>query len=80
MGRCCESWILILVDFRKWEVSTEFKYSRINVKSDENEGRLNVVSIDSVPDKRSRILEVVVVRRLLTWVLGIWSGEGMGKG
>ncbi len=34
----------------------------------------------SVPDKRSRILEVVVVRRLLTWVLGIWSGEGMGKG
>jgi hypothetical protein len=29
-----------------------------------------------VPDKRSRILEVVVVRRLLTWVLGIWSGEG----
>jgi hypothetical protein len=33
-----------------------------------------------VPDKRSRILEVVVVRRLLTWVLGIWSGEGMGKG
>ncbi len=33
-----------------------------------------------VPDKRSRILEVVLVRRLLTWVLGIWSGEGMGKG
>ncbi len=33
-----------------------------------------------VPDKRSRILEVVVVRRLLTWVLGIWSGEEMGKG
>jgi hypothetical protein len=32
-----------------------------------------------VPDKRSRILEVVVVRRLLTWVLGIWSGEGMGR-
>jgi hypothetical protein len=34
----------------------------------------------NVPDKRSRILEVVLVRRLLTWVLGIWSGEGMGKG
>jgi hypothetical protein len=34
----------------------------------------------AVPDKRSRILEVVVVRLLLTWVLGIWSGEGMGKG
>jgi hypothetical protein len=33
-----------------------------------------------VPDKRSQILEVVVVRRLLTWVLGIWSGEGMGEG
>jgi hypothetical protein len=34
----------------------------------------------AVPDKRSRIHEVVVVRRLLTWLLGIWSGEGMGKG
>jgi hypothetical protein len=34
----------------------------------------------SVPDKRSRILEVVLVRRLVTWILGIWSGEGMGKG
>ncbi len=33
----------------------------------------------SVPDKRSRILEVVIVRHLLTWVLGIWSGEGMGR-
>jgi hypothetical protein len=31
-------------------------------------------------DKRSRILEVVIVRRLLTWVLGIWRGEGMGRG
>jgi hypothetical protein len=28
-----------------------------------------------VPDKRSRILEVVIVRRLVTWVLGIWRGE-----
>ncbi len=33
-----------------------------------------------VPDKGSRIFEVVVVRRLLTWVLGIWSGEGDGEG
>ncbi len=33
----------------------------------------------SVPDERSRILEVVVVRCLLTWVLGIWSGEGMAR-
>jgi hypothetical protein len=33
-----------------------------------------------VPDKRSLILEVVIVRRLLTWVLGIWRGEGTGKG
>jgi hypothetical protein len=29
-----------------------------------------------VPDRRSRILEVVIVRRLVTWVLGIWRGEG----
>jgi hypothetical protein len=34
----------------------------------------------SVPDRRSRILEVVIVRRLVTWVLGIWRGEGMGNG
>jgi hypothetical protein len=33
-----------------------------------------------VPDKRSQILEVIVVRRILVWVLGIWSGKGMRKG
>jgi hypothetical protein len=33
-----------------------------------------------VPDRRSRILEVVIVRGLVTWVLGIWRGEGLGKG
>jgi hypothetical protein len=33
-----------------------------------------------VPDKRIRILEVVLVRRLVTWVLGIWRGKGLGKG
>ncbi len=37
-------------------------------------------TVRTVPDKRSQILEVVIVRRLLTFVLGIWSGEGMGKG
>jgi hypothetical protein len=36
--------------------------------------------IGLVPDKRSRILEVVIVRHLVTWVLGIWRGEGLGKG
>jgi hypothetical protein len=30
----------------------------------------------TVPDRRSRILEVVIVRCLITWVLGIWRGEG----
>jgi hypothetical protein len=35
---------------------------------------VDVKNIGSVPDKRSRILEVIVVRRM-----GIWSGEGMGK-
>jgi hypothetical protein len=34
----------------------------------------------SVPDRRCRILKVVIVRRLVTWVLGIWRGEGLGKG
>jgi hypothetical protein len=33
-----------------------------------------------VPDRRSRDLEVVVVRRTLTWVLGIWNGKEMGRG
>jgi hypothetical protein len=33
-----------------------------------------------VPDRRRRILEVVIVRHLITWVLGIWRGEGLGKG
>jgi hypothetical protein len=36
-----------------------------------------------VPDRRSRILEVVIVRRLVTWVLGIGGGrevERVGKG
>ncbi len=33
-----------------------------------------------VPDRRSRILEVVIVRRLVAWVLGIWRGEELGRG
>jgi hypothetical protein len=33
-----------------------------------------------VPDRRCRILKVILVRRLITWVLGIWRGEGLGKG
>ncbi len=36
--------------------------------------------IGGVPDRRSRILEVIIVWRLVTWVLGIWRGEGVGKG
>jgi hypothetical protein len=33
-----------------------------------------------VPDRRSQSLEVVIVRHLVTWVLEIWRGEGLGKG
>ncbi len=40
----------------------------------------NDKTVPIVPDRRSQILEVVTVRRLVTWVLGIWRGEGMGKG
>ncbi len=37
--------------------------------------------ITIVPDRRPRILpEVVLVRRWVIWVLGIWKGEGLGKG
>jgi hypothetical protein len=33
-----------------------------------------------VPDRRCRIrLKVVLVRRWVTWVLGIWRGEGLGE-
>jgi hypothetical protein len=35
----------------------------------------------TVPDRRRLILlRVVLVRRWVTWVLGIWRGEGLGKG
>jgi hypothetical protein len=33
-----------------------------------------------VPDRRRRNPEVVLVRRWVTWVLGIWRGEGLGRG
>jgi hypothetical protein len=37
--------------------------------------------VRTVPDRRCRIIpEVVLVRRWVTWVLGIWRGEGLGKG
>jgi hypothetical protein len=38
------------------------------------------MGVEIIPDKRSRILEIVLVRGLVTWVLGIWRGEGLGKG
>jgi hypothetical protein len=35
----------------------------------------------TVPDRRRRIhLEVVLVRRWVIWVLGIWKGRVWGKG
>jgi hypothetical protein len=33
-----------------------------------------------VLDRRSRVLEVVIVRRLISGVLGSWRGEGLGRG
>jgi hypothetical protein len=42
--------------------------------------KVSMIKVPIVPDKRSRILEVVIVRRLVIWVLGIWRGEGLGKG
>jgi hypothetical protein len=37
--------------------------------------------IPVVPDRRRRIVpEVVLVRRWVIGVLGIWRGEGLGKG
>jgi hypothetical protein len=34
----------------------------------------------NVPDRRCRIYpEVLLVRRWVTWVLGIWRGEGWGR-
>ncbi len=37
---------------------------------------LYILCMLPVPDRRSRVLEIVIVRRLVTWVLGIWRGEG----
>jgi hypothetical protein len=45
-----------------------------------HEIKLDVNISLAVPDRKSRSLEVVIVRRLVTWVLGIWRGEGLGKG
>jgi hypothetical protein len=33
-----------------------------------------------VPDRRCRILKSRLSKALVTWVLGIWRGEGWGKG
>ncbi len=54
----------------------DFIYKHVSNKSSTN----NVRCKGTVPDRRSRILEVVIVRRLVTWVLGILRGEGLGKG
>jgi hypothetical protein len=45
-------------------------------------GSLFIISlVISVPDRRRRIVpEVVLVRRWVIGVLGIWRGEGLGKG
>ncbi len=37
--------------------------------------KLKIAYKPFVPDKRSRILEVVLVRRLVTWVLGFGGGR-----
>jgi hypothetical protein len=42
--------------------------------------QIHYFSAMTVPDRRCRILEVVLVRCLVTWVLGIWRGEGLEKG
>ncbi len=36
--------------------------------------------MSTVPDKRSRVLEVVIVRRLITWGSGNLEGGRFGKG
>jgi hypothetical protein len=63
----------------KFEDFTTVRYSEIIVVNKYFVMRFSGCIVISVPDKRSRIHEVVVVRRLVTWVLGIWSGEGMGR-
>jgi hypothetical protein len=63
---------------------TETKKSHATVPLNQHEPtwkeNLQFSTTVPVPDKRSRILEVVVVGHLLTWVLGIWSGEGDWEG
>jgi hypothetical protein len=40
----------------------------------------NKMVIIHVPDRRCRNPEVVLVRRWVIWVLGIWKGRVWGKG
>jgi hypothetical protein len=40
---------------------------------------LKMIYIVFVPDRRSRILEVVIVRRLVTWGSGNLEGGGIGE-
>ncbi len=52
-----------------------------NIVTEVTDGYYVVITVVTVPDRRRRILlKVVLVRRWVTWVLGIWRGEGLGKG
>ena len=68
-----QSYIVSLLLHMYWK-TLALLYGDFGMNSD------SVNYIETVPDRRSRILEVVIVRRLITWVLGIWRGEGLGKG
>jgi hypothetical protein len=54
-------------------INTVYKYRTYS-------GATFILMMAIVPDRRRRNPEVVLVRRWVTWVLGIWRGEGLGKG
>ncbi len=42
---------------------------------------MTILNVPTVPDRRRRVhLEIVLVRRWVSWVLGIWKGRVWGKG
>jgi hypothetical protein len=70
-----------------WVIIKTFKKNKSQVKYNLGSGNLATLKMENrtfhvtVPDRRRRILpEVVLVRRWVIGVLGIWRGEGLGNG
>jgi hypothetical protein len=64
-----------------WNLTLHSLHGAITkVKQKGGNEKKELFDILTVPDRRRRNPEVVLVRRWVTWVLGIWRGEGLGRG